>query len=93
MTYGLIVPPSIRRQIRGLSAGDQAELITLFDRLPVDPDQATGVFGLDVPGPYRMRSVGLSRLVVIVYIDDLAQKVTVMRIDAPPSPADLDRRP
>lgn len=83
MTYELVVPPSIRRQIKALPVADQAELLALFDRLPTNPDQITSVFGQNVPGPRRMRSVGLSHLVAMIFINDLTQQVTVMRIDAP----------
>ncbi|MHC5256739.1 hypothetical protein ACYSUO_02540 [Streptomyces sp. UC4497] len=43
MTYELVIPPSIRRQIAGLPVGDQAELIALFDRLPTEPERVTVV--------------------------------------------------
>lgn len=83
MTYALVVPRDIRRQIKALPVADQAELSAFFDRLQADPDQATGAFGLDVPDPVRMKTAGLGRFIVAVLIDDPAEHVTVVRIDNP----------
>ncbi|WP_425838900.1 hypothetical protein [Streptomyces fractus] len=84
MTYELIVPPSIRRQIATLPVADQAELITLFDRLPSEAEQITDTYGLEVPdSPVRMRTAGLSRLIVVVTINDNEVTVTVVEITPP----------
>ncbi|MFK4069733.1 hypothetical protein [Streptomyces sp. NPDC029674] len=83
MTYELVVPRDIRRQIGALPVADQAELLVFFDRLQADPDQATGTFGLDMPAPVRMKTAGLSRFIVAVLIDDPAERVTAVRIEAP----------
>lgn len=84
MTYELIVPPSIRRQIAGLPLSDQAELIALFDRLPSEAEQVTDAYGLEVPdSPVRMRTAGLSQLIVVVVINDSTVTVTVVEIRNP----------
>ncbi|MFE6891994.1 hypothetical protein [Streptomyces sp. NPDC057694] len=79
MTYELVIPPGIRRQIAALPVGDQAELIALLDRLPDEAEQITDAYGLEVPdSPVRMRSAGLSRLIVVVVINDDTVTVTVV---------------
>ncbi|MEU5900614.1 hypothetical protein [Streptomyces venezuelae] len=84
MTYELIVPPSIQRQIAGFPVGDQAELIAFFDRLPDECEQITEPRGLEVPdSPVRMRIKGLSRLVVTVLLNDTTITVTVIEITEP----------
>ncbi|MEV8319382.1 hypothetical protein AB0Q95_35010 [Streptomyces sp. NPDC059900] len=84
MTFELIVPPSIRRQIADLPLSDQAELIALFDRLPVEPEQITDPYGLEVPdSPVRMRTAGLTRLIVVITLNDTEVTVTVVRIYDP----------
>ncbi|MGW2344880.1 hypothetical protein [Streptomyces sp. NPDC001661] len=84
MTYELVIPPGIRRHIAGLPVGDQAELITLFDRLPDEAERITDAYGLEVPNsPVRMRSAGLSRLIVIIVINDETVTVTVVEITSP----------
>ncbi|MFJ9037943.1 hypothetical protein ACIRF8_15290 [Streptomyces sp. NPDC102406] len=84
MTYELIVPPGIRRQIKALPVGDQAELIALFDRLPAEAEQITDAYGLEVPdSPVRMRTAGLTRLIVVITINDTEVTVTVVRIYDP----------
>jgi hypothetical protein len=83
VTYELVVPRDIRRQIATLHVADQAELITFFERLQADPDQATGALGLDIPDPVRMRSAGLGPLIVAVVIDDPARCVTIVRLTHP----------
>ncbi|MEU6990336.1 hypothetical protein ABZ953_06695 [Streptomyces sp. NPDC046465] len=80
MTYELIVPPSIRRQIKTLPVGDQAELIAFFDRLPTEHEWVTEPYGHDVPGPVRMRTAGLSRLVVVILVSDTTVTITVVEI-------------
>lgn len=83
MTYELIVPPGIRRQIATLPPSDQAELIALFDRLPAEHEQITDSYGLDAPGPVRMRTAGLSRLVVVLLVSDTSVTITVVEIIDP----------
>lgn len=84
MTYELIVPPSIRRQIAGFPVGDQAELIAFFDRLPGECEQITEPRGLEVQdSPVRMRTKGLSRLIVTVLVSDTTITVTVVEITDP----------
>ncbi|MGW0903096.1 hypothetical protein [Streptomyces sp. NPDC002853] len=83
MTYELIVPPSIRRQIAGLPVGDQAELIALFDRLPEEHEQVSDPYALNVPGPVRVRTAGLSRLVVVILVSDTTVTITVIEIVDP----------
>lgn len=80
MTYELIIPPGIQRQISTLPPSDQAELITLFDRLPTEHEAVTDVFGQDVPGPVRMCSAGLSRLIVVILVSDLSVTITVVEL-------------
>ncbi|MEU2565098.1 hypothetical protein ABZ626_38105 [Streptomyces longispororuber] len=84
MTYELIVPPSIRRQIAGLPLSDQAELIALLDRLPAEAEQITDPYGLEVPdSAVRMRTAGLTRLIVVITINDSQVTVTIVRIYDP----------
>ncbi|WP_282798099.1 hypothetical protein [Streptomyces sp. CC224B] len=84
MTYELIVPPSIRRQIAGLPLSDQAELIALFNRLPAEAEQITDPYGLEVPdSAVRMRTAGLTRLIVVITINDSQVTVTIVRIYDP----------
>lgn len=84
MTYQLVVPPSIRRQIARLPLSDQAELIAFFDRLPAEAEQVTEPYGLEVPdSAIRMRTAGLTRLIVVITIDDMKVTVTVVRIYNP----------
>ncbi|MFH8492204.1 hypothetical protein [Streptomyces longisporoflavus] len=84
MTYELIVPPSIRRQITDLPLSDQAELIALFDRLPAEAEQVTDPYGLEVPNsPVRMRTAGLARLIVVITLNATEVTVTVVRVYDP----------
>ncbi|MFF9896629.1 hypothetical protein [Streptomyces longispororuber] len=84
MTYELIVPPSIRRQIAGLPLSDQAELIALLDRLPAEAEQITDPYGLEVPdSAVRMRTAGLTRLIVVITVNDSQVTVTIVRVYDP----------
>lgn len=83
MTYQLTVPPSLRGRILDLPADDRAEILALFDRLTDDPEQATGIYGQHVPGPVQMRTAGLTRLVVIVLVNEITLRVTVIDVVDP----------
>ncbi|MEU2789069.1 hypothetical protein [Streptomyces sp. NPDC007100] len=83
MTYRLIVPPSIRRQIETLSLETQRALHALFEDLREDPDRHTGPHGLEDDGPVRMRSAGRAGVIVAVLINDLTINVTVVSVQNP----------
>ncbi|KOT49930.1 MULTISPECIES: type II toxin-antitoxin system RelE family toxin [Streptomyces] len=83
MTYRLIVPPSIRRQIDKLPVETQRQLHSLFRDICEDPGRHTGPHGLEDDGPVQMRSAGRGGVLVAVLINDLTINVTVVSVQNP----------
>jgi hypothetical protein len=83
VTYRLVVPPSIRPEIEKLPSADLAGMLRFFDGLRTDPDAVTGPFGDASLGPVRMRSAGVGRAIVVVLVNDLTQRVTLVRVQQP----------
>ncbi|MFH9426393.1 type II toxin-antitoxin system RelE/ParE family toxin [Streptomyces sp. NPDC017529] len=83
MTYRLVVPPSIRRQIEKLPLETQRALHALFRDLREDPDRHSGPYGLEDDGPVRMRSAGRAGAIAVVLISDLSVTVTVVSVQTP----------
>lgn len=83
MTYRLIIPPGIRRQIETLPVEDRRSLDSLFNDLQADPDRHTGPYGMEDDGPIRMRSAGRGGIIAVVIINDLTVNVTLVQVQRP----------
>lgn len=83
MTYTLVIPADIRREIETYPLHVRASLDGLFVDLREDPDRHTGPHGIEDTGPVRMRSAGRSGVIAVVLISDLTVTVTLVQITLP----------
>lgn len=83
MSYQLIIPSSIQREIDGYPLHVRASLEGLFVDLREDPDRHTGPHGLEDTGPVRMRSAGRGGVITVVLISDVTVTVTLVRVARP----------
>ncbi|WP_030407505.1 hypothetical protein [Streptomyces albus] len=59
---------------------EQFRFFNLLSDLEIDPDLATEGFGLNVPGPVRMRSAPLGTHKAVLLVCDHAKRVTLVNI-------------
>lgn len=79
MTYHLIVPPDLRRDIMRQPLDTQRTLFQLLQAIRDNPDAATVPYGEDVPdSPVRMRTGARGNLIAIVLINDHTITVTLV---------------
>ncbi|MEU3528863.1 hypothetical protein AB0E62_34280 [Streptomyces sp. NPDC038707] len=79
MTYHLIVPPDLRRDIMRQPLDTQRTLFQLLQAIRDDPDGATVAYGEDVPDSLiRMRTGARGNVITIVIINDHTITVTLV---------------
>lgn len=83
VTYTLVIPADVRREIEAFPLHVRARLDGLFVDLREDPDRHTGPHGLEDTGPVRMRSAGRGGILAVVLISDLTVTVTLVRVTLP----------
>ncbi|MEU2724040.1 hypothetical protein [Streptomyces smyrnaeus] len=83
MTYRLIIPPDIRRQIQQLTLEDQHTLDQLLRDIQADPESHTGAYGENTDGPIQMRSAGRGNILAVIIVNQLTINITLVQVQAP----------
>ena len=80
MSWRVIVPPDLQQEIWKLPAPERDGLVGLFGLLQADPHGATMPYGVDEPGPVRMRSAVVGSVIAVLVINETSGNVTLMQV-------------
>lgn len=80
MSYRLIVPPDMRREIRKLPVPLQHHLRSRIDDIADDPFRQTDAWSGTQYGPVHMRSTGVGPIIVVVTVNEDEHTVTVANL-------------